>query len=371
MADSSQFPLPQEPSLSVNRLARIFDTVTMSYKFYWFLGLLDIVVKEGQTTFDASQIAVNMIANAWYPVNFFHISLGWKDHLDQAVGELNQGLDIEFRNQEEIKALVANLMQSHPLAQSKIKTLLRYVPHRFLAPWLDKFGKDEKQAISQAQDFYKGSLYRLKGSGEKAIVEINPEWISYLNDNYAILQAFAFWHLARYVQQRNPNIPSVLEKLQKPLERVSMDKQKNFWNDLIHDDNFEINCIYTHKRLKYKAFDLDHFIPWSFVAHNLLWNLIPADSSVNSSKSNKLPPLGDYLPALARTQQRAIRKCIESGQNPKVLEDFWTIRKSPSEIARMEEAELNEFYETVFEPLYTIADKVGFEKWSGYVETSH
>ena len=50
--------------------------------------------------------------------------------------------------------------------------------------------------------------------------------------------------------------------------------------------------------------------PWintaSFVAHDQLWNLIPADISVNSSKSDRLPILEKYLPRLAEEHRNAI-----------------------------------------------------------------
>ena len=45
-----------------------------------------------------------------------------------------------------------------------------------------------------------------------------------------------------------------------------------------------LNCIYTGNPLERNSFDLDHFMPWSFVSHNQNWNLIPTDSSFNSSK---------------------------------------------------------------------------------------
>ncbi|MFO7585650.1 MAG: HNH endonuclease domain-containing protein [Anaerolineales bacterium] len=47
--------------------------------------------------------------------------------------------------------------------------------------------------------------------------------------------------------------------------------------------------------LLYKgAYSLDHFLPWRYVAHDLLWNILPASKSVNSSKSDSLPHLPRY-----------------------------------------------------------------------------
>ena len=37
------------------------------------------------------------------------------------------------------------------------------------------------------------------------------------------------------------------------------------------------------------SFTIDHFLPWSFVVHDLLCNLTPGESTTNSSKNDVLP----------------------------------------------------------------------------------
>ena len=39
-------PLPQNTKLQISSLAGIFSNTTATYKFYWFVSLLDIIVKE-------------------------------------------------------------------------------------------------------------------------------------------------------------------------------------------------------------------------------------------------------------------------------------------------------------------------------------
>jgi CRISPR/Cas system Type II protein with McrA/HNH and RuvC-like nuclease domain len=51
-----------------------------------------------------------------------------------------------------------------------------------------------------------------------------------------------------------------------------------------------LHCIYTDDLLTIEDdLSLDHYLPWSFVAHDQLWNLIPVSRSVNSAKSNNIP----------------------------------------------------------------------------------
>ena len=45
-----------------------------------------------------------------------------------------------------------------------------------------------------------------------------------------------------------------------------------------------------------------NFIPWSFVMNDELWNLMPMDSSLNSSKSNRLPKWNPFFKVFAKNQ---------------------------------------------------------------------
>lgn len=47
--------------------------------------------------------------------------------------------------------------------------------------------------------------------------------------------------------------------------------------------------VFKGELIDTEKYDLDHFIPWSFIMNDELWNLMPIDSSWNSKKSNKLP----------------------------------------------------------------------------------
>ena len=49
------------------------------------------------------------------------------------------------------------------------------------------------------------------------------------------------------------------------------------------------------KKLAQNNFAVEHFIPYAFVSHDLIWNLTPADPSFNSRKNDKLPRMEDYF----------------------------------------------------------------------------
>ena len=41
----------------------------------------------------------------------------------------------------------------------------------------------------------------------------------------------------------------------------------------------EIRDVFTGQQVKEKQYDVDHFIPWSFVMNDELWNLMPVYDS--------------------------------------------------------------------------------------------
>ena len=66
-----------------------------------------------------------------------------------------------------------------------------------------------------------------------------------------------------------------------------------------------MSSVFTRATGWDRSYELDHFLPWKFVAHNQLWNLIPVDPQANSSKSDYLPS-EIYIDRLAETQRAAL-----------------------------------------------------------------
>lgn len=74
----------------------------------------------------------------------------------------------------------------------------------------------------------------------------------------------------------------------------------------VFDGMLEKRCVWSDKPLR-AAYAVDHVIPFSLWHCNDLWNLLPCDSRVNGSKSDKLPERG-----LLFSRKDAIVSCWES-----------------------------------------------------------
>ena len=305
--------IPQSAELSTSAMNRVFGNTTATYKFYWLLSLLDLYVKGNKDRMYALDVAARMVAYAWYPIEYFKLSFGKADSMATIIPEVASmtGITVDDKLEDKSDAIMEAVVKDKRV-KDKVKILLNKVPFRFQSPWIDTSNDTEMKLRSQSLE--NNCLYSLTGSGENLMVTINPKWELYLKTNYEILRDFAFWNLSLFLQSKNPNVPNIAGKLIRPESREALTKQKKFWNKVIEIGG-PLYCIYTGKGLYVNDFDLDHFIPWSFVSHNQNWNLIPADGSFNSSKSDRIPDLDYYLPKMTKMQHQALRLYVpQSGK---------------------------------------------------------
>ena len=352
--------LPQSDILTTNRLGNVFSNTTATYKFFWLVSILQIHAKSDDLHINVWDIVIRMVANAWYPIHYFRLSFGKSDSLFDIVMELQHvtRIPIDANSQAIIDGLTNRLNDKQ--IRRLLNTLILNVPYRFLSPWI-RYTND-MDVIKRSQSQENGCLYSLYKNDREFYIKLNPAWDTYLHTHYSILVDFAYWNLTNFLQIRNPSVPAISNKLIRPETRNSLTKQHNYW-DMVMEIGGPIHCIYTDAELRPREYDLDHFIPWSFVCHDLLWNLIPSNGSVNSSKNDKLPDLAFYLPKLAELQQHSIKVMLKADKEPKVMEDFVSLGYTARDLADMNSERFREVYERTFNPINQIALNMGFETW--------
>lgn len=297
----NMYNLPINDDLNIPALAGLFDSTTNSYKYLYFLSLLDILKRR---KFDVllgisfQDIIVEMLANAWYPHKYFKLSFGAQDQIAKTLDNLEleiTGPILKFTDIDK-SCLIKTISKNN--LNKIIADFKKNVPFRLIRPFLlEKLRefdvnyevvKRTPEIANQYFDYYK-PLYRFNKNNYKdsdAII-LHQSWIEYLAKNYTIVRGWASWEWLNYMQQRNPNTPNVVNKLFMPTQRDSLANQTKYWKTILEHQYIE--CIYSKVKLDRNEISLDHYLPWSFVAHDQLWNLIPTTKSVNSSKSNNLP----------------------------------------------------------------------------------
>lgn len=346
--------LPQNNRLPISSLAGIFNNTTATYKFYWFVAILDIIVKEHKTRMSFWEIIAGMVSESWYPIHYFKLSFGKSDSLFEKSMEIQNVFQISIDSDKEKtkRYLLENLNET----KKYLKVFSLNVPYRFLSPWISY--TCDKNVVEKSQKFENQCLYAIYDDE----IVINEIWVEYLTENYIILRDFAFWNLTEFIQKRNPNVPDVPSKLIKPIQRDSLTKQHKFWDTYIETVG-SMNCIYTGKQIFARQYDLDHFVPWSFVSHNLLWNLIPADPSINSSKNNNLPILEVYLKPFTNIHQNALKTLYRKNPSNPILEDYLMVHDSISDLVNLSETDFYNVFRRTFSPMVQIAENMGFKIW--------
>lgn len=344
--------LPHQPNLSIDRLAACFNDTSATYKYYWFLSIVQ-AVEEGQTTIAKRSLFARMVANAWYTVNYFKVSFGKQDKLQEAIKAVQE---VEALTIDAPAATIFStlLHSANRATRSGLYYFDNQVPHWFLSPWLPKLSKAGIYGASQI--FPNDCLYAL----HKEEIIINPAWVGYLQHNAGILKAFAYWKLALFLQAKNPNVPDIPNKLIKAAVRNGLTRQRREYWDVVFAELQTIPCIYTGKPLTIGGYAVEHFIPYNFVSHDLIWNLIPADPAFNSTKSDKLPLYDRYFDDFFHLQQQAIDIVSRQKPNCKWLEDYLTIWPEFNP-AVQHEATLKEKFRETIRPLLTIASNNGFQ----------
>jgi hypothetical protein len=346
--------LPTSNNLPINKLASVFGSTTATYKFYWFLALIELV-EEGNIEIDKKKIFARMISNSWYTINYFKLSFGKSDKFQIAVETILKEEDLTIdAKKNDINYCLENSKNKETI--NKLFHFDTYVPYKFLTPWFKSIknendNQQKSRIYTDSQSFINDSLYAL----HKDFIIINPIWISYLKTNAKVLKDYCYWNLALFLQTRNPNVPDIPNKLIKPAIRNGLTKQTNqYWKNVFDKEGY-INCIFTDTKLYFdeKNYALDHFIPHAFVSHDLIWNLLPIEKKFNSSKSDKLPLFDRHFDKFYDLQKLAFEINKHHNSKSKYMDEFLTI------FPNIDVFEKDKFSNTI-QPLITIASNNGF-----------
>jgi hypothetical protein len=315
--------LPKSDGLDIGRLASVFSDTTNSYKFYWLLAILDSLRETGQTRFSMRDLSLRMVANVWYPLDYFKLSFGKQDSFKPIADFVSERITVDngptapsLFNQLNVRLSPTDLAQLN----RKVSVLLNWVPYRFIRPF---FAQETRGLLDQHVN---ARIAELANQTTKAPyrfiqndIELNEDWAAYLQQHQAILRGFTLWHLVRFLQKNNPNVIGLTEKLEKPGVRV-LNAANKFWKEYLKA-NPDLSCIYSGQLITTVNLSLDHFLPWSFVAHDQLWNIIPTPKAINSAKNDWLPSTDLYFNAYAKQQFEGFQFHAQNGQE-KLLEDY-------------------------------------------------
>ncbi|MGG7078404.1 HNH endonuclease domain-containing protein [Clostridium sardiniense] len=373
-----EIKLPYDNNLRINKLEKLLDekVTVASYKLFWLDAILkEIIVGNKEITF--KRLACRMIATAWYPLVEFKLSFGVHDNLGEVVNKIKDRYEINKNPKEEdLIEFLENKTDKE--VEKDILSLCNMVPYRLLSPFyenqlkgLDKSQKNRRIIDLSNED--EGSLYKIDitNSSEKKII-VNDLWAKYIESNERIIYGWIRYKLICFLQKRNPNVPAIAFKLEAPIHR-NLKAPTDYWK--LVNKEIGVKDIYTGQIMneenyeRYGVMSIDHFIPWSFVLHDELWNLIPTFKNINSKKSDNLPDLDRYFNDFCELQFKSFDFMRKNEKGRKILEDYNNINLDMSfnKDTKLYEPIKKEIFissiEQTIKPLYQIAYNQGFNIW--------
>ncbi len=367
-------------NLDLEGFSNMMKDPSYCYKFYWLEAIVSLI-SEGKEETTFNEIIDEMIANAWYSVVEFHIHLSGvvsgevKDGLERAVLKLCSVTNLNS-NASKMEIKDAIKMHNAELLQEK-KQLTNMVPYRALAGFFERHDQNVKwdsitrliTYIEMFNNTYERLPYILGTSPnlQKEVI-FNKDWIKMIQDNTVAILGWIQYEKVKWLQNNNPDVPGLVYKLAPLNEKMrKLANVRKLWTSIM--DMHEIHDVFTEEIIKVDDFDVDHFVPWSFVMNDELWNLMPMDSGLNSSKSNKLPKWNPFFKKFAENQfimyeeinsKEAIRKLFEKCYRDN-LHSIW----ANQELYRQGNTR-DEFYkilETNMKPVYDSARRQGYQLW--------
>ena len=136
----------------------------------------------------------------------------------------------------------------------------------------------------------------------KRFIILKYKALSFFKKEYEVLSKILILEWAKFLEKTNftPKLISKIELMKDP-KRNSLNKYKKVLLEM------GSKCFYCGTSLENTQVHIDHFIPWSYIYEDEIWNLVQTCSRCNLTKSDSLAP------------KECIQKIINRNENHKLL----------------------------------------------------
>lgn len=170
----------------------------------------------------------------------------------------------------------------------------------------------KKCVVGALYNDFEGVLYSfdLKAEG----LYLSPRAYDFMLKYKAEIENLNYYSWAKFLEKVNTD--NALVRLIDKLELATPKRSDlSIYREILKREFEECNCFYCGKKLQ-KNIHVDHFIPWSFVKDDKIWNFVLACPTCNVRKNNKVPAR-DFL---IKIEDR--NKKIQRLDNMVILEEF-------------------------------------------------
>ena len=234
----------------IERLKHAFDKKATSYKYFWFLSLLDIYKGSHVPTITFKQILVKMVAKAWKYVFMLNGQFPKTDQLPSYLINLLPLTKLKYNSTEAEVEYEINTNFASLELNSKLNSLLKNVPYRFLSPWIAFTSNDEVK--NKSRDSESRCPYKLYDD----CITITKLWRETLISNYNVIELLAEYGLEDFLginqdfKDKNDFYNKRFTSLNKLVKAIAQNQTDNFVNLFMEKYQFTEKFTYSVLRLK-------------------------------------------------------------------------------------------------------------------------
>jgi len=202
----------------------------------------------------------------------------------------------------------------------------------------------KKCVVGALYNDFEGKLYAfsLRGNG----IFLSEDSYRFISKYKMEIEKLNYYAWARFLEKVNDDdaLIRVLEKLDMATPQR---KDLSMYRDILFNEFQEDRCFYCGKKLD-KNVHVDHFIPWTFVKNDNLWNFVLACPKCNLRKSGNLVSQ-DYIVKIGRRNASVVDGSI---------------------ISPMVQVEFNGYYDGLLERMWSYAKMSGIRERESFTETN-
>ena len=217
----------------LKHLKKVFNNTQNSYKFYWWLSIIEICFKEDKKEISYNEIVFKLISKLWYPVNYFKLSFGKIDQCSKYIKQIQLEYHLEENISEKDLYQFLIINKSSYFLINITNELTRYVPYRFIRSWFSQEtrGIKDSKVNSRILELQNQSAPYTIDSKSKKII-ISEDWFQWINSNFTLIKAYTLFKLIKYLEKENPSVSNLSIKLEKPKTRNLLSSTK-YWKRFI------------------------------------------------------------------------------------------------------------------------------------------
>ena len=234
----------------IERLKHAFDKKATSYKYFWFLSILDIYKETHLQNITFKQILVKMVAKAWKYVFMLNGQFPKTDQLPSYLINLLPLTKLKYNSTEAEVEYEINTNFASLELNSKLNSLLKNVPYRFLSPWIAFTSNDEVK--NKSRDSESRCPYKLYDD----CITITKLWRETLISNYNVIELLAEYGLEDFLginqdfKDKNDFYNKRFTSLNKLVKAIAQNQTDNFVNLFMEKYQFTEKFTYSVLRLK-------------------------------------------------------------------------------------------------------------------------